>query len=689
MIIRHLARLFAGLAMLGLAASASAQDRNERIVFGVVATEQSENVLALWEPFVEDMARDTGFDIELRSAGDYTGVVEAMRANQVHLAWLTNRSGLEASRRANAEVFAKFIYPDGQLGYRSIIIVPANSPLQSLDDLLECDGSINFGYGDPLSTSGTLVPNAYIFSPRGIDPRNCFNQVTSASHESNLLTVANRQLDAATNNTTNIERLSRTRPEVLENIRIIWRSPLIQTDPIMWRTDLSVEARGRIQEFFLTYGWRGDAEQRAHEQGVLRELEMGGFLPATNDHFLPIQRLELIDRRASRLARVAAVQADTELNDVLREEELSALANQLAEIEADLADVAEQERAIATQQVSLAIESARADMLANPDSNQDAVSALVETFLQDQGVPPPQSVELMSNRGAESDPALRRAFLSLMLGLLVFGLILYLSRPIKHTPARLFTDRLIDAVIWGGFFGLLIWSFWPAEVFKFPLLGANADRMGEYLAGFARPDFTEWRNYMEQILVTIQIALWGTFLAVVLAIPLGLLGASNIAPFWIRRPVRIVMDGLRAINELVVAAVFVAAVGLGPFAGVMALAFHTAGVLGKLFSEAVESIDEGPVEGVRATGAGPMNEVTWAVVPQVIPLWASYALYRFESNTRAATILGLIGAGGIGQVLIENIRSFEYGKTAVIIGIIIIAVTLVDMLSQVLRRRLM
>ncbi|WP_421792868.1 phosphonate ABC transporter, permease protein PhnE [Hyphobacterium sp.] len=683
-----MARLLTLLAFLGLAAAAPAQDDDVSIVFGVVATEQSENVLALWEPFVEDMSRDTGYEVILRSAGDYTGVVEAMRAGQVQLAWLTNRSGLEAARRANAEVFAKFIYPDGQLGYRSIVIVPSNSPLQTIEDLLVCDGTVNFGFGDPLSTSGTLVPNAYIFSPRGIDPQACFNQVTRASHESNLLTVANEQLDAATNNTTNIERLERTRPDVLEDVRIIWRSPLIQTDPIMWRTDLPAEVRARIQEFFLTYGWRGDAEQRAREQGILRELEMGGFLPATNDHFLPIRRLELIDRQAQALSAIATVEADPALNEVLREEQLTELREELASVEAELADVALQEREIATQQVSLQIESARVEMLADPESNQDAVSDLVDTFLRDQGTPPPQSVQAAARGDNDENPALARAMVGLVVGLAVFGLFFFASRPPQYAPERLPTDRLIDALIWGGMMGLLVWSFWPAEVFKFPLLGANADRMGEYLAGFARPDFSEWQNYLEQIVVTIQIALWGTFVAIILAIPLGLLGASNIAPFWIRRPVRILMDGLRAINELVVAAVFVAAVGLGPFAGVLALAFHTAGVLGKLFSEAVESIDEGPVEGVRATGAGPMNEVTWAVVPQVIPLWASYALYRFESNTRSATILGLIGAGGIGQVLIENIRSFEYGKTAVIIGIIIIAVTLVDMLSQVLRKRL-
>ncbi|VAV95867.1 Phosphonate ABC transporter permease protein PhnE (TC 3.A.1.9.1), partial [hydrothermal vent metagenome] len=153
--------------------------------------------------------------------------------------------------------------------------------------------------------------------------------------------------------------------------------------------------------------------------------------------------------------------------------------------------------------------------------------------------------------------------------------------------------------------------------------------------------------------------------------------------------VRRIMDAFRSINELVVGTMFVVTVGLGPFAGVLALAIHTTGVLAKLFSEAVEAMDAGPVEGVRATGARSIHEVVWGVIPQVAPLWTSYALYRFESNTRSATILGLIGAGGIGQLLFEQIRSFQYGKTAAILLIIIVAVTLVDFLSQVLRKRLM
>jgi phosphonate transport system permease protein len=121
----------------------------------------------------------------------------------------------------------------------------------------------------------------------------------------------------------------------------------------------------------------------------------------------------------------------------------------------------------------------------------------------------------------------------------------------------------------------------------------------------------------------------------------------------------------------------------------MALAINTGGVLGKLFSEAVESIDKGPVEGVRATGAAPLQEVAWGIIPQVAPLWTSYALYRFESNSRSATVLGLIGAGGIGQILFDSLNSFAYSRAGAIAIIIVIAVSLIDVLSQTIRSRLL
>jgi phosphonate transport system permease protein len=157
----------------------------------------------------------------------------------------------------------------------------------------------------------------------------------------------------------------------------------------------------------------------------------------------------------------------------------------------------------------------------------------------------------------------------------------------------------------------------------------------------------------------------------------------------VQQPVRRLLDLLRSVPDLVIGAIFVVAVGLGPFAGVMALAVNTGGVLGKLFSEAVEAIDRAPVEGVRATGAAPLQEIAWGVLPQVAPLWTSYALYRFESNARSATVLSLIGAGGIGQPLFDSINSFAFDQTSAIVIVILIAVSGIDLISQVIRTRLL
>jgi phosphonate transport system permease protein len=175
-------------------------------------------------------------------------------------------------------------------------------------------------------------------------------------------------------------------------------------------------------------------------------------------------------------------------------------------------------------------------------------------------------------------------------------------------------------------------------------------------------------------------------LAVIAAIPFAILSSNNIVPWWVYQPVRRLMDAFRAINELVFAVLFVVAVGLGPFAGVMALFIHTTGILAKLFSEAVEAIDPRPVEGIRTTGASKLEEVIYGVVPQVLPLWISFSLYRFESNVRSATVLGLVGAGGIGQVLFESIRGFYYAETAAILIVVVLTVTIVDLVSQQLRK---
>ena len=256
-------------------------------------------------------------------------------------------------------------------------------------------------------------------------------------------------------------------------------------------------------------------------------------------------------------------------------------------------------------------------------------------------------------------------------------------------PRRTLAQQAPGLLLWGGLLLFLAIAFKPVEISHVSKLFTQSQNMREFGRGFLHPDFTQWRLYVAQMWLTVQIAIWGTFLAVLVAVPMGLASARNIAPVWLQQPMRGFTNILRSVPDLVVGLVFVVAVGLGPFAGVMAIAVNTGGVLAKLFSEAVESIDKAPIEGVRATGANRLQEIIWGVIPQVAPLWTSYALYRFESNSRSATVLGLIGAGGIGQLLFDSLNSFAYPALSAIVIVIVVAVTLIDFLSQAMRARLM
>jgi phosphonate transport system permease protein len=260
---------------------------------------------------------------------------------------------------------------------------------------------------------------------------------------------------------------------------------------------------------------------------------------------------------------------------------------------------------------------------------------------------------------------------------------------IPNPPSKSMGAWVLDVLIWGGVAVLLVYSFGPVELGNVTRLFSNNENTQNFARELLRPDFTDWRLFVGKMWETVQIALWGTFLAVFAAVPMGLAAARNIAPAWIVTPIRWVMNLLRSIPDLVIGLLFVVAVGLGPLPGVLAIALNTAGVLAKLFSEAVESIDKGPVEGVRATGATKLHEIMWGVIPQVGPLWTSFALYRFESNSRSATVLGLIGAGGIGAVLFDSMNSFDFRAVSAIVIVIIVAVTLIDMLSQAMRKRLL
>jgi phosphonate transport system permease protein len=263
------------------------------------------------------------------------------------------------------------------------------------------------------------------------------------------------------------------------------------------------------------------------------------------------------------------------------------------------------------------------------------------------------------------------------------------ARPDILVPAYPLSRRIRAWAFWLAIMALLAWSWAPAEMFRVSALFTDWRNMAEFGRAFLQPNFHDWDSYLSDMLVTIQIAIWGTTLAVVLGIPFSILSAANVCPQWVVQPVRRLMDACRAINEIVFALMFVVAVGLGPFAGVMALAVHNLGVFAKLFSEAVEAIDPRPVEGIRATGASRLQEVIFGIVPQVLPLWSSLTLYRFETNVRSATTLGIVGAGGIGQTLYESIRSFQYGETAAQVIIVVVTVMAIDLISARLRKRLL
>lgn len=261
-----------------------------------------------------------------------------------------------------------------------------------------------------------------------------------------------------------------------------------------------------------------------------------------------------------------------------------------------------------------------------------------------------------------------------------------LSDSARLYPPRSLTQKIVSLSVWGILALVLAWAWQGADMRPMALI-TDGGNMAELARDFFPPDFTDWKLYLQEMIVTVQIAIWGTVLAIICAVPLGILSSENISPWWVCQPVRRLMDAARAINEMVFAMLFVVAVGLGPFAGVLALWVHTTGVLAKLFSEAVEAIDPQPVEGIRATGAHSLEEVIFGVIPQVFPLWISYTLYRFESNVRSATVVGMVGAGGIGVILWEMIRGFYFAQTCAVMIIIVGAVTLFDILSQCLRKQ--
>lgn len=287
-----LRKILAGavVAMTALTAGAQAAEMKE-LNFGIISTESSQNLKTIWQPFLSDMEKKLGMKVNAYFAPDYAGIIEGMRFKKVDIAWYGNKSAMEAVDRANGEIFVQTVAADGSAGYYSLLIAHKDVPVNDLKAVVENGKDYTFGNGDPNSTSGFLVPSYYVFALNGIDAKQHFKRMVTANHETNALAVANRQVDIATNNTESMDRIKQNFPEKYAQIKEIWRSPLIPSDPIVWRADLSPEVKGKIKSFFMDYGVKG-ANVEA-EKKVLAGLAWSPFRESSNDQLIPIRQLEL------------------------------------------------------------------------------------------------------------------------------------------------------------------------------------------------------------------------------------------------------------------------------------------------------------------------------------------------------------------------------------------------------------
>ncbi|KAA0947309.1 MULTISPECIES: phosphonate ABC transporter substrate-binding protein [unclassified Pseudomonas] len=315
--LNRIGHVFLSAVLLASVAMGNAQAADKAINFGIMSTESSQNLKSIWQPFLDDMHKKTGLTINATFASDYAGLIQGMRFNKVDVAWLGNKAAMEAVDRSNGEIFAQTAAADGAAGYWSVLIVRKDSPINSVEDMLKNAKNLTFGNGDPNSTSGYLVPGYYVFAKNHVDAATAFKRTLNSSHEVNALSVAKGQLDVATFNTESWGRLEATQPDKAALLKVIWKSPLIPADPLVWSKALTDSERTKIRDFIFNYG---DTDE---EKVVLKNMQLGKFLASSDDQLLPIRQLELFKQRTT-------ITADTKL-------EAADKAKKLADIDADLA----------------------------------------------------------------------------------------------------------------------------------------------------------------------------------------------------------------------------------------------------------------------------------------------------------------------------------------------------------------
>ncbi|TXI90612.1 MULTISPECIES: phosphonate ABC transporter substrate-binding protein [unclassified Cupriavidus] len=313
-----LRRTFLAVVASGVVALPAFAQEAKPLNIGFISTESSSNLKDAWQPVVDDLSKTLGVPVKPFFASDYAGIIEAMRFNKVQIAWFGNKSAIEAVDRASGEVFASVIDKDGNPGYWSLLIVNKDSDLKSVEDVIKRGKTLSYGAGDPNSTSGTAVPGYYLWGANKVEPKTLFKAVRISNHETNLLSVLNKQVDVAVNNTENFERYRiNTGKNAYDLVRVLWKSPLIPADPLVYRKDLPAETKTKIKTFFVNYGKGSNA---AREKENLSRLTYQGFRASSDAQLVPIRQIELAKekQKIETDATLAAADKEKQLADVSR-----------------------------------------------------------------------------------------------------------------------------------------------------------------------------------------------------------------------------------------------------------------------------------------------------------------------------------------------------------------------------------
>jgi phosphonate transport system substrate-binding protein len=272
-------------------AFAKDDDAPRKITIGLIATTTAEDTQKRWQPVIDDFARYTKMEVRTVVSANYNEILAGLKSNTIQVAWLSSKIALEAVEDGQSTVFAQMVKKDGSRGYNSVLITLFASPIKSFEDILANKGVYSFYDGDKSSTSGYLVPAYYAFAKNKVEPERLFKNITVGNHKKNLQAVIAGQVDVATNNTEELDRLKKESPAQLSKLRVIWTSPLIPNDPLLYRKDLPAATKTRIEDFFVTYG---KPKNPAGQPDVLQNiLDLSGFQHSTDAQLKPIADLTM------------------------------------------------------------------------------------------------------------------------------------------------------------------------------------------------------------------------------------------------------------------------------------------------------------------------------------------------------------------------------------------------------------